>query len=165
MSKERDPKYKQGNEFSEEELNPNRPHDYRNKTGKSPVGNIGDIWKNKTQEEKQKIIEKRTATLKQKNEMKRRAKEILEMTIELSEEEKEGFLKGLQTDGKISVQDAILYAQATKAIKDKDTSSAIFIRDTSGQKPKDEVEHTVNIDKLLKDAGAFDDEEDDVDED
>ena len=169
MSKARDPNYKQGNEFSDEELNPNRPHDYRKKTGKSPVGNIGEIWKNKSPEEKKEIIEKRTATLKHKREMQKRAKEILEMSIELSDEEKEVFLKGLQTEGKISVQDAILYAQATKAIKEKDTASAVFIRDTSGQKPKEEVEHKVNIEQLLKGAGALDeenlDEEDDLDED
>ena len=91
--------------------------------------------------------------------MQKRAKEILSTVIKLTEEEKEVFLEDLKNTGELTLQDAIIYAQATKAVKERDTAAAVFVRDTSGQKPKDVVEQSVSIDSLLKNNGILDEEE------
>ncbi len=161
MSKARDPKYKQGDKFRDDELNPNRPHDYRKENGESPIGNITKIWNSKTPEEKKEIIKKREEKKQETLNMKRRTKEILQTLIKLNPIEQVNFLDGLKTSGELSVQDAIIYAQVSKAVMAQDTSAAVFIRDTSGQKPKDEVEHNITIDNLLKDNGVFDEEDED----
>ena len=103
------------------------------------------------------IVEKRAKTMS----MKKRAQEILAMTIKLTDEEKRLFLNGLELNGDITVQDAILYGQVSEAVKTRNTSAATFMRDTSGQKPKDEVEvKGITIDVLLKNNGAFEPEDD-----
>ena len=163
MSKKNDPNYRDGRTFTEEELNPNRPHEYR-KThgGKSPIGNIHEIMKEKREKDPEGYAESirrgKEKEIKTKS-MQRRAKEILNTIITLTEEEKEVFLNGLNKEGELTLQDAIIYAQATKAVKEKDTAAAIFVRDTSGQKPKDVVEQSVSIDSLLKNNGILDEEE------
>lgn len=161
MGKE-DPRYKDARTFPEEELNPNRPHDYRKKYGVSPVGQIGEIKRRMKEEDPEKYaemkrreVEKRKQTLS----MQKRAKEILSTVIKLTEEEKEVFLEDLKNTGELTLQDAIIYAQATKAVKERDTAAAVFVRDTSGQKPKDVVEQSVSIDSLLKNNGILDEEE------
>ena len=161
MGKE-DPRYKDAREFPEEMLNPNRPHEYRKKYGVSPVGQIGEIKRRMKEEDPEKYaemkrreVEKRKQTLS----MQKRAKEILNTVITLTEEEKEVFLNGLNKEGELTLQDAIIYAQATKAVKERDTAAAVFVRDTSGQKPKDVVEQSVSIDSLLKNNGILDEEE------
>jgi hypothetical protein len=170
MSKKNDPNYKQGNHFTEEELNPNRPHDYRKThNGKSPIGNIQEILKEKKANDPEgynEMIQRRTANSAKTQSMKFKTKEILNTTIRLTPEEKVLFLDKLQEKDEITVQEAIIYAQITKAVKGFDTAAAAFIRDTSGQKPKDEVEvKGITIDALLKNNGIFDPEEDDLDED
>ena len=169
MGKHNDPKWRKGNTFTEEELNPNRPHNYRKThNGESPIGNINKIKEEMKQNDPERyaemergIVEKRAKTMS----MKKRAKEILETTIKLTDEEQRIFLKGLKDKGEVSIQDAILYAQASKAVSERDTAAAAFVRDTSGQKPKDEVEvKGITIDALLKNNGVFD-PEDDVNED
>lgn len=64
----------------------------------------------------------------------------LESRKEINVEELKSFksLKGKN----ISVEDALLVAQIQKALRG-DTTALQFIRDTSGQKPKDEVETTI----------------------
>jgi hypothetical protein len=164
MPKHNDPNYRDARTFTEEELNPNRPHEYR-KThdGVSPVGRIHEIMKEKREKDpegyKESIRKGKEKELKTKS-MQRRAKDILNTVIKLTDEEKEVFLNGLKTEGELTLQDAILYAQATKAVKEKDTAAAVFVRDTSGQKPKDIVENTVSIDNLLKNNGILEEEED-----
>lgn len=164
MGKNNDPNWRCGNTFTEEELNPDRPHDYR-KThgGKSPIGNIHEIMREKREKDPEGYAESirkgKEKEIKTKS-MQRRAKEILNTVITLTEEEKEVFLNGLNREGELTLQDAIIYAQATKAVKEKDTAAAIFVRDTSGQKPKDVVESNISIDKLLKNNGVLEEEED-----
>ena len=169
MGKHNDPKWRKGNTFTEEELNPDRPHNYRKThNGESPIGNINKIKQEMKQNDPERyaemergIVEKRAKTMS----MKKRAQEILAMTIKLTDEEKRLFLNGLELNGDITVQDAILYGQVSEAVKTRNTSAATFMRDTSGQKPKDEVEvKGITIDALLKNNGVFD-PEDDVDED
>ena len=161
MGKE-DPRYKDARTFPEEELNPNRPHDYRKKYGVSPVGQIGEIKRRMKEEDPEKYAEmkrREVETRKQTLSMQKRAKEILSTVIKLTEEEKEVFLEDLKNTGELTLQDAIIYAQATKAVKERDTAAAVFVRDTSGQKPKDVVEQSVSIDSLLKNNGILDEEE------
>ena len=164
MSKKNNPNYIDAREFPEEKLNPNRPHEYRKKHGVSPAGQIHEIRRRMKEEDPEaykamckKNGENRAKTIS----MQKRAKEILNMVITLSESEKEVFLDGLKNSEEITVQDAILYAQASKAISDKDTAAAVFVRDTSGQKPKDVIENTVSVDTLLKNNGILDEEEED----
>ena len=170
MSKARDPNYKQGNHFTEEELNPNRPHDYRKThNGKSPIGNIHNILAEKKkndpqgyEEMKKKQYEKCAKT----HSMKAMAKKLLSTTINLTEQERAGLLDQLRKEENITIEEAILMAQITKAVLEKDTTAAAFVRDTSGQKPKEEVEvKGITIDSLLKNNGIFEPEEDDLDED
>ena len=164
MSKKNDPNYRDARTFTEEELNPNRPHEYR-KThgGVSPVGRIHEIMKEKREQDpewyKESIRKGKEKELKVKA-MQKRAREILSTVIKLTEEEKEVFLEDLKNTGELTLQDAILYAQATKAVKERDTAATVFVRDTSGQKPKDVVENTVSIDNLLKNNGILEEEED-----
>ena len=164
MGRKNDPNWRCGNTFTEEELNPDRPHNYRKThNGESPIGNIGKIMKEMKETDPEgyaKMREENNKKISEKKSMRRRIKEILESTISLSEEERGGMLEEFKKTSKITVEDAILYAQITKAIKDKDTVAAAFVRDTSGQKPKDEVEHNVSIDNLLKNNGILEEEED-----
>ena len=170
MSKARDPNYKQGNHFTEEELNPNRPHDYRKThNGESPIGNIHKILEEKKKNnpaEYEEIKRKQSEKASKTHSMKAMTKKLLATTINLTEQEKFGLLSQLRKQENITIEEAILMAQITKAVIDKDTAAAAFVRDTSGQKPKDEVEvKGITIDSLLKNNGIFDPEEDDLDED
>lgn len=149
-----------GNTFTDEELNPNRPHNYRKKYGKSPIGSIKEILSHKTPEELEAIEKKRRETRERNKSMKKLTEEILARTVKLNEVEKSAFLTDLRRSEKITLQEAIIYSQISKAIAERDTTAAQFVRDTSGQKPKDEVEHTVSIDNLLKNNGVFDEEDD-----
>ena len=163
MSKKNDPNYIDAREFPEEKLNPNRPHEYRKKHGVSPLGRINEIVKEKKEQDPEGYAikeQQRREKISKTKSMQARAKEILNMAIKLSESEKEVFLDGLQNNEQITIQEAILYSQATKAIREKDTAAAIFVRDTSGQKPKDVVESNVTVDSLLKNNGVLEDEED-----
>ena len=164
MSKKNDPNYIDARDFPEERLNPNRPHEYR-KThgGVSPVGRIQEIKREMREKDPERYAEmerKRAEKSAKTQSMQHRAKQILNTVIKLTEEEKEVFLNGLKAEGELTLQDAILYAQATKAIQERDTAAAVFVRDTSGQKPKDIVENTVSIDNLLKNNGILEEEED-----
>ena len=162
MSKKNDPNYIDAREFPEEKLNPNRPHEYRKKYGVSPVGQIGEINRRRREEDPEgfaKMASERTRKRNQTVSMQKRAKEILNTVIKLTEEEREVFLSEYKQNGEITLQDAIIYAQATKAIQERDTAAATFVRDTSGQKPKDVVENNVSIDSLLKNNGILDEEE------
>ncbi len=163
MGRKNDPNWRVGNTFTEEELNPNRPHEYRRThNGESPIGNIHKINAEKKAADPEAYAEKmRLAKEKEKKtkSMKKRAQEILAMTIKLSDEEKQIFLKGLELEGEITVQDAILYGQVSEAVKTRNTAAAAFVRDTSGQKPKDEVECSVSVDNILKNGGVFEDED------
>ena len=163
MSKKNDPNYIDARDFPEEKLNPNRPHEYRKKYGVSPVGQIAEITKRMKEEDPEGYALKekeRGAKISRTKNMRKAAKEILNTVIVLTEEEKEAFLEDLKGTGELTLQDAILYAQATKAVKERDTAAAVFVRDTSGQKPKDIVENTVSIDNLLKNNGILEEEED-----
>ena len=53
------------------------------------------------------------------------------------------------TDKNISAQQAILLAQVQKAISG-DTQSAIYVRDTLGEKPVDKVETNMTIEDYVK---------------
>ena len=163
MSKKNDPNYIDAREFPEEKLNPNRPHEYRKYHGVSPVGQIHEIRRRMKEEDPEaykamckKNGENRAKTIS----MQKRAKEILNMTIRLSEKEQEEFLDGLKTSGEITVQDAMLFGQVSKSIKYQATDATTFMRDTSGEKPKDVVENNITVDNLLKNNGAFEEEED-----
>lgn len=164
MGKKNDPKWRDARTFTEEELNPNRPHEYRKAhSGVSPVGRIQEIKREMRERDPEGYAEmerKRAEKSGKTQSMQYRAKEILNTVIRLTEEEKEVFLEGLKDSGELTLQDAILYSQATKAVKEKDTAAAVFVRDTSGQKPKDVVENTVSIDNLLKNNGILEEEED-----
>ena len=164
MSKKNDPNYIDARDFPEDKLNPNRPHEYRKKHGVSPVGRIQEIKREMKERDPEGYAEmesKRAQKSAKTKSMQKRAKEILNTIITLTEEEKEVFLSGLKNDEEITIQEAILYSQATKAIREKDTAAAIFVRDTSGQKPKDVIENTVSVDTLLKNNGILDEEEED----
>lgn len=163
MSKKNDPNYIDAREFPEEKLNPNRPHEYRKYHGVSPVGQIHEIRRRMKEEDPEaykamckKNGENRAKTIS----MQKRAKEILNMTIRLSEKEQEEFLDGLKTSGEITVQDAMLFGQISKSIKYQATDATTFMRDTSGEKPKNVVENNVTFDTLLKNNGILEDEED-----
>lgn len=66
------------------------------------------------------------------------ARKILEMMPNLDENK---FLDEMVKAGhKFNISQAIIMVQAQKAIKDGDTKSAKFVRDTSGNKPSDKVE-------------------------
>lgn len=163
MSKKNDPNYIDARDYPEDKLNPNRPHDYRKKYGVSPVGQIAEINRRLKEENPEAYKEMASERTRKRNKtvsMQKRAKEILNTVITLTEEEREVFLSEYKKTGEITLQDAILYAQATKAIQEKDTAAAVFVRDTSGQKPKDIVENTVSIDNLLKNNGILEEEED-----
>lgn len=163
MSKKNDPNYIDARDYPEDKLNPNRPHDYRKKYGVSPVGQIAEINRRMKEEDPEAykaMASERTRKRNKTVSMQKRAKEILNTVITLTEEEREVFLSTYKQTGEITLQDAILYAQATKAIQERDTAAAVFVRDTSGQKPKDIVENTVSIDKLLKNNGILEEEED-----
>ena len=164
MGKKNDLKWRDARTFTEEELNPNRPHEYRKThSGVSPVGRIQEIKREMREKDPEGYAEmerKRAEKSAKTQSMQHRAKEILNTIIKLTEEEKEVFLNGLKSEGELTLQDAILYAQATKAIQERDTAAAAFVRDTSGQKPKDVVEKNVSIDNLLKNNGVLEEEED-----
>lgn len=158
-----DPRYKQGNLFTEEELNPNRPHNYRKThNGESPIGNIHKILMEKKEKDpegyeemKRKQYEKCSRT----QSMKRTAKQLLGTSIHLSDAERENLLESFKDKEYVTVEEAILLGQITKAYAERDTAAAAFVRDTSGQKPKDEVETTVSIDNLLKNNGILEEED------
>lgn len=163
MSKKNDPNYIDARDYPEDKLNPNRPHDYRKKYGVSPVGQIAEINRRLKEENPEAYKEMASERTRKRNKtvsMQKRAKEILNTVITLTEEEREVFLSEYKKTGEITLQDAILYAQATKAIQEKDTAAAVFVRDTSGQKPKDIVESNISIDNLLKNNGILEEEED-----
>lgn len=163
MSKKNDPNYIDAREYPEDKLNPNRPHEYRKKYGVSPVGQIGEINRRMKEEDPEGYRNMMSERARKRNKtvsMQKRAKEILEMSIRLTEEEKKVLLKGLEVSGELTVQDAILFGQTSKAISEKDTVAAAFVRDTSGQKPKDIVENNVSIDNILKNNGILEEEED-----
>lgn len=168
MGKNNDPNWRVGNTFTEEELNPNRPHKYRETHGgKSPIGNIRAILEEKKLNDPdgyQEMLRRKNEKASRTQSMKAAAKRLLETSIQLSEEERENLLNDFKNKEFVTVQEAIILGQITKAYVEKDTPAAIFLRDTSGQKPKDEVEHSVSIDNILKNAGVLD-EEDDLDED
>ena len=156
--------HRDGRTFTEEELNPNRPHEYRKThNGVSPIGNIHNTMeeiKKNDPERYQAILEKRKKTTEENKAMQKRAKEIMEMAFKLSPEEQNNFIEQLKTSGQMTVQDAVLYSAASKAIRDGDIQAATFVRDTSGNKPKEEVEHSMSIDEILKNGGVFDPEDD-----
>lgn len=150
-------------DFPEEKLNPNRPHEYRKKHGVSPVGRIHEIVKEKKEQDPEGYAireQQRREKISKTKSMQARTKEILNMTIKLSEQEQEEFLDVLKTSGEITVQDAMLFGQISKSIKYQATDATTFVRDTSGQKPKDVVEGNVTVDSLLKNNGILEDEED-----
>lgn len=59
-----------------------------------------------------------------------------------------------ETEGKnIPVDEAIMIAQIQKAILG-DTQSAIFVRDTLGEKPVDKIETGITIEEYVKEHGV-----------
>jgi hypothetical protein len=81
--------------------------------------------------------------------MQKTASAVLQMKACLLDSETVEALKWLKPD--MTTQDAIIVAQSIKAISG-DTKAAEFIRDTSGQKPKDKVEMSgqVSYESALK---------------
>ncbi len=164
MSKKNDPNYIDARDYPEEKLNPNRPHEYRKThNGISPVGRIQEIKREMKEKDPERYAEmerKRAEKSAQTHSMKKRAKDLLSTVINLSPTEREVLMEAFRHNEKVTVEEAILMSQITKAYVDRDTAAAAFVRDTSGQKPKDEVDHNVSIDNLLKNNGILEEEED-----
>lgn len=87
---------------------------------------------------------------RKKKDMRETLKGLLDMKFYLVDEELARAVKYINKNTK--VQDAILMGQIVKAITDKDTKAAEFVRDTSGQKPSDkhEIEGHISYEQTLK---------------
>ena len=84
---------------------------------------------------------------RKKSDLKKITQYLLNQKIEVNVLE---YLNLGYLNDKIKYDEAMIIAQIIKAIKG-DTSAATFVRDTSGQKPKDEVvqDQNVTIDSLV----------------
>lgn len=86
---------------------------------------------------------------RKKKDMRESMQEILNMSVYLLGDE---IVRAIQYKSKkANVQEAILMGQVIKAITDKDTKAAEFVRDTSGQKPTDkhELEGHISYEQAL----------------
>lgn len=111
-------------------------------------------WReNASEEEKARAIEKSRETRAKNKKMRDVAKTLLDMPVGSKFALKQGLM-----DAKMTVQEVMLWSQIRKAVEDEDTSAFIAVRDTSGNKPKDEieVEGSLSIEKLLKEVSDED---------
>lgn len=97
------------------------------------------------------------ARRKKKN-MQELATTFLNMPASISEMPEEILSLSKKFDMKLTIQGAILLAQIHKAIVNKDTKAAEFVRDTAGQKPVENVnmDGRFNYVDLLKQAEGED---------
>ncbi|NCC19216.1 MAG: hypothetical protein EOM29_09785 [Bacteroidia bacterium] len=72
--------------------------------------------------------------------MREIAQMFLDMPCTISENIEELLKLSKHLGVKLDIQGAILLAQIHKAIVQKDTKAAEFVRDTAGQKPTDKVD-------------------------
>lgn len=149
------------NKIPEELINWDKPHEYRKKYGESPCGNIHKIIARMSEEERKEFYARRRAKIvescRKAKKLKEEMNEMLGKDISLSESTLKE-LKEFIGKEKPSVQKALIAALMKKALEG-DVQAFVAIRDTSGQKPKDEVEQTVRIDDILKNNGIFEEEE------
>ena len=84
---------------------------------------------------------------RKKKAMKERLEILLELPLKSGRETDLESIKNFAAlKGKnITVQDAMMLAQIQKALKG-DTTAAAFIRDTAGEKPTEQLEHSGSID-------------------
>lgn len=83
---------------------------------------------------------------------------LLNLTLKSGDVTKPEEIKSLAdiAGANLTLDQAILIAQIKKAVKG-DTQSATFIRDTSGNKPVDEVKQQIDADIVNKQKNAIDD--------
>lgn len=108
-----------------------------------------------SQEEAKKGGIKSGEVRRQKKTMQEIAKYILSMSIQQGEKHSVEDIQNLaELKGKnISVDEAILIKQVEKALKG-DLSSATFVRDTAGQKPKENINVSGDINNPYKELTA-----------
>lgn len=101
---------------------------------------------------------KSTETRRRKRQMKDALETLMSMPLKSATEADLEQIRSMQElkGANITVGEAIALAQVQKALKG-DTTAAQFIRDTSGQKPKDEIDLTGAVPVVISGGEALED--------
>ena len=101
---------------------------------------------------------KSTETRRRKRQMKDALETLMNMPLKSATEADLEQIRSMQElkGANITVGEAIALAQVQKALKG-DTTAAQFIRDTSGQKPKDELDITGSVPVVISGEASLED--------